>query len=116
MSEKITIEEAVGRTFLGHCLMEALAKIKDKTVIEKIGLVSGKNKELDVSLTINGVEVKFSEFMNTLQEQHERMLEEKAQEMMKDRFAGFSETLGEMEHKVKEMFYQSFPNAREDVW
>lgn len=110
MSEKISIGDAIARTFLGHCLISALAAKRTEDI------VPAGSKELDVHLTINGHEVKISHFMKSLEEQHERMLTERAQELMKERFGKFNDVLHNLESNVKEEFYKAFPDANEDVW
>ena len=116
MSEKIKIADASNlRTFLGHCLMSAIGEYDPKTA--KQIFVQGQ-EYLDVCLTINGVEVQMSNFMKLFEEQHERMLTEKARELIKDQFwersVEIHDLLSKLERHIKEEINHVFPSDRED--
>lgn len=57
--------------------------------------------EVEICVTVGGVEVPFDSFIKMLEEQHDKLLAEKAKELIAGSFGSLIQTLSEMEENAK---------------
>ena len=119
-SMKVKVERITKHDFLGvavvHMMTEATKNTED--FCKKFNVVAGANSEVDLVLTVNGVEVNFEHFMKQLERQHNTMVEESAKEQLKEKTFNMLDRLNtilkQAEEAVTEEIETTFPGRK--VW
>ena len=101
MTERIFVKDIVGRGYnednlLSHAILECC----NKKVLADLKGEEG-NKYIEVDFKINGIPVKLGDFLQHLDDQLDRMIEEKARDMVICKLDDVTETLYEVEQAVK---------------
>lgn len=119
MSEKVNLaEELNGRTFLGSLLLEVMTDYhnahgnKKESVIEtfKMNVEEGVGCWANVKVVVNGFECETIDFFKRTEQQLERMIEERAIELLKERCSVLTDTISSMERIATD----AFPLARRE--
>lgn len=117
---KVKVERLVTHDFLAIAVMHMMTEATPKTedFCKKFNVVAGANSDVDLVLTVNGVEVNLEHFMKELERQHNTMLEDRAKELLKDKTFNMidrlTEILKQAEEAVTEEIETTFPGRK--VW
>lgn len=115
MSEKISIQEATGDSFIGRFLLHCIAELssrENKNCVELFNIE--QNEPLNVCLTINNVEVKFSSFMALLDRYHTEFVQKAAMKLVKERLNNLDDRLHNFSAAVKRLMMYNFPEINLD--
>lgn len=99
-----------------HLMTEHTQNAEKWNEVFGIKLAPGKveNDEVELKITINGVEVKFESFIKHLEETHNQMLEETAKELTTRRCQNLLSIIAEAERLINDEIEQDFPGRK--VW
>jgi hypothetical protein len=96
--------------FAGHFVVHVIGPLLDAQAKGGVEIIA---KELDITVRINGVEVEFMSFIDSVQQQMERMIEEKAYELLEQRgLTSIYDELHELEERLKQMIREKLPLVR----
>lgn len=105
--ERIYINSIVNRgeegSFISHIILEGLGSLSKESheiVIEKLKGM-GDKKYLEVELKLNGVRVKFKPFIKQLQSQHNRIVQDEAKQLVKQKLGKFGYNLSTLQKAIK---------------
>ncbi len=103
MSEQIDYMKH-DRKFLGWALINMMTDASTNKGLDfgKVFITRPQGSPLDVEIKINDVEVSFIDFMNGIEQQHRRMINEKALELIKEKFDGLDELNNSISTMVKD--------------
>lgn len=108
MSEKVSIKEMIDwKNIVGHCVLNAISyspELKEATKDIRDA------QEVEVVLTINGIEVSLRNFLNRFEEEHDRMLMQQCKELMDQKFSGINNMMHQAEQAMKDHFQRAFPD------
>lgn len=102
-------------TFLAWCIISA-STLKDKNIMNIWPDLHKKGGGLDVKFIINGVELPLEQAFEELHQQMERMVSEKAYELIKEKFADITNTVENLERKIKQMVKEKLGITIDDEW
>lgn len=117
---KIKVADIVKEDWLSKVaiiLMTDQAKSSGSDFLKMFNVEPGMNSDVELKVSINGVEVEFSNFMKVLEEQHEQMLIDKANELIKERgVSKLHDLIDSLEVSMQEKIEQLFPDFQRDKW
>jgi len=101
---KVMSEIVEGKTLLSHCIMEEVHKTDwfDKMPKRRKGMSDEEieNETVELRLTLNGERISVVKFFDKVESQLERMIKEKATELVKEQT---SEKLADITNKIFEL-------------
>ncbi len=109
--EKITLYRELqggkyaGNTFVGWIMMRALSDYCASLPQESPWPFN--NKETEITLTVDGHEVPLVPVLKLIESYLEKLVLEKAQELLLDKLGKVSSLVNTMEHHVKEVCYEA---------
>lgn len=115
MTEKITIDELLGkRTLMTCCIMSAMGNKRG----EDFGIINGETKEIEIDFKINGIPVSIRSYLDHVEEDMDRMIEVEAANLLRERIGVEKfESLNNIKKMVRklevELFEKYFPNDPE---
>lgn len=116
---KIKIEDVIKHNFLGIAVMHIMTEhAREKDFCKVFNVVPGANSDVEVKMTINGVEVDFGHFIKELERQHNDLVERDAKEAMRARVSmmldRLNEIIGQAEQNIIDEIEETFPGKK--VW
>ena len=89
--------------FVLHGLTVAIKEgtIKDSTIEDVAKEMKSDDGHLDVAITVNGREIDIHEFCEHWESQIDRMIREKAQEIVEDKFSDINSIFFDLECRIK---------------
>jgi hypothetical protein len=105
--------------YKGHIVMHLISELPTRTLEKLIGFDKdvGRTCPFDVKLTINGHEFDFDRFAVHVQQQMERMINEAAAELIKDKFESMTEDVFSMMEEAKQVMRNKLIDViKHDPW
>jgi len=116
---KIKVEDLCKNSFLAIAVMHVMTEEtpKSEDFCKKFNVVPGANSDVEVEIKINGVAVDFKHFMDELERQHDRMLQDKAHELLRENgVSKLHDVISDLEKNIERKIEEVFPGFRRDEW
>ena len=99
----ITKEIANNKSLAGHLVLEGLTSVlKDKNISDFVKKNETKDGVIaEITFQINGVDLPFLEFCEHWHKQVDRMIKEKAQEIIDEKFSDISDLAYDLQERLK---------------
>ena len=98
---KINLTDDVRKDgLLSHIILNSISETTMDALVKE-GSIQGVGVICDLVLTANGHEIDIQDFVDHWQSQVDRIIEEKAQELLSDRFREISDLLVDLEERIK---------------
>jgi len=85
---------------ISHIVLNSISETTMDALV-KVGSVQGVGVICDLILTANGHEIDIQAFVDHWESQVDRIIEEKAQELLSERFREISDLLVDLEERIK---------------
>ena len=112
MTEEIREDSLLSHVVL-HCITETVGLVVGKLAKE------GQTDEgvvLDVELTVNNRKVNLKSFIDHWQKQVYRIIREKAEELVEERFNELEDLLSDLGDRIKSEIHQRLENWEKEEW
>jgi len=98
---KINLTDNVKKDgLISHIVLNSISETTMNALV-KTGSVQGKGVICDLVLTANGYDIDLQAFVDHWQSQVDRIIEEKAEELLADRFREIQDMLTTLEERIK---------------